>query len=70
MSNDALHLLIKEYVGEIIEMAEDVKNNQHNGSFSDGQLLAYNSVLSRLKIILTPNEGDFGLDFDIDKKLL
>jgi len=61
--------MIKKYISDVLEMAEAVKS-EPDGDFKDGKLLAYNEVLSALKTDLTPlGIHDFGLDFDIDRKL-
>jgi len=60
--------LLKDCIADIIEMAEDAKN-QPLGDFRDGKLLAYNEVLSALKTHLTPIAPEnFGLDFDVDRR--
>ena len=59
--------MLRQCIEDIIELAEEAKS-QPDGLFKDGQLLAYNSVLSLLQINLTPDEEDYGLGFDIDKR--
>jgi len=60
--------LLKDCISNIIEMAEEVRN-EPNGEFKDGKVLAYNEVLSSLKTYLTPiGPENFGLGFDVDKK--
>jgi hypothetical protein len=68
MSNEIMQLLLKDYIAELIETAEEVKDDYEGGDFRNGQLLAYNTALSRLKIILSPDADNYGLDFDIDKR--
>jgi len=60
--------MIRQYIKDILELAEAVKN-EPEGEFKEGKLLAYNEILSTLKIDLTPiGLKEFGLDFDIDEK--
>ena len=61
--------MIRQYIGDVIKMAETVKNEPES-ELRDGKLLAYNEVLSVLKTDLTPlGVENYGLDFDIDRKL-
>jgi hypothetical protein len=60
--------LVRQCVEDIIEQAMTVKE-EPRGLFRDGKLLAYNEILSILKINLTPiGPENYGLDFDIDTK--
>ena len=64
--NDAL---LKQCVTDILEQAESVKDDPPS-EFRDGQLLAYNEVLSILKTNLIPlGPEKYGLAFDIDLRL-
>ena len=71
---DNIDEVLKECINEIIETAEEAKNLPPDANgFKDGKLLAYNEILSMFQIKLmtvSPDAPDeFGLDFDIDKKL-
>jgi|GEM_PF-2981413 len=58
---------IKQIVSELLEEVNILKQ-EPEGTFNDGKMLAYNEILSKLKIYLTPlGVENFGLDIDIDK---
>ncbi len=61
--------LLRQCIEDLIEQAEAVKDEPPS-ELRDGKLLAYNEVLSTLKINLTPlGPENYGLGFDIDRKL-
>jgi hypothetical protein len=60
--------LLRRSIDEIIRSADEAKG-EPNSELRDGQLLAYNEVLSILQTNLTTAGPErFGLDFDIDKR--
>lgn len=62
--------LIAESIKEILKRAKIARETQ-DSDFRDGQMLAYNEVLSILKTDLTPYDPkELGLDVDLDKELL
>ena len=61
--------LLRQCIDDIIRQAETIKD-EPPGELRDGQLLAYNEILSILKTNLTPlGPEKYGLGFDIDKML-
>lgn len=61
--------LLRQCIDDIIQQAESAKKDTP-GELRDGQLLAYNEILSILRTNLTPlGPEKYGLGFDIDKRL-
>ena len=61
--------MLRQCIRDIIEQAEATKKDPPS-ELRDGQLLAYNEVLTILKTNLTPlGSENYGLGFDIDKRL-
>ena len=59
--------LLKDIINDIIEMANDTKQETRN-DFVDGKLVAYSEVLSSIKTYLTVIDNSFyELDFDVDE---
>jgi len=61
---------MQDLVIDILEQLDDIKSNQTD-SFNDGRVLSYVDVLKTIKSFIDEEAwGDFGIDFDIDKKYL
>lgn len=64
--SDLIPDMLKNAIEDIKETIKEAKVVP-NDAYNEGQLIAYNYVLSILKRNLTPFEKEFGLNFDIDK---
>ncbi len=60
--------LLKQCIEDIIAQADSVKD-QPPGQLRDGQMLAYNEILTILRTNLIPlGPENYGLSFDVDKR--
>ena len=63
--------LLLDIITETKENADEVCNSSEKTDYEQGQLLAYATVLSIIRDVLSGYDlKEYGLDFDIDKKYL
>lgn len=63
--------LLFDVIYETKENADEILNSSEKSDYEQGQLLAYATVLSIIRDVLSGYDlKEYGLDFDIDKKYL
>ena len=68
--NETTKAVLKDILYDIFEEIDEV-SAQKKDSYDSGQLLAYATVLGRIKMRVDADEWkNFGIDFDIDEKYL